>query len=111
MKGDQMKKLIDQLKEIQSMANIDSDGDTFFCKEANFPQLIKDAIDSIESTPMKVYELELKGFDGSTDETDDKIIWISIPANYKLIRLSKLINEITELPFKKDIGGIDLVIK
>ncbi len=63
-----------------------------------------------------MYELILKGFDGSTDETDDKIIWINIPDNMEVTsNANGQIESVSELSF---IGGIpgpvphaDLTIK
>lgn len=41
-----------------------------------------------------MYELVLKGFDGSTDKTDDKIIWIKIPENTEIILNNSINNPI-----------------
>ena len=32
----------------------------------------------------KYYELTLPGFDGSTDETDDKVLWVALPREIAL---------------------------
>jgi len=61
---------------------------------------------------MKVYELTLKGFDGGTDETDNKIIWIASNHHLKLIdNKSNPIASITEIQWDKNDVGIDLVIE
>jgi hypothetical protein len=36
--------LLTILDAMQRLANLDDDGDTFFCKEADFPSMIKNAI-------------------------------------------------------------------
>ena len=40
-----MEKLIGLLMFIQSMSNVDKDGDTFFCVETDFQELIQQAIE------------------------------------------------------------------
>jgi hypothetical protein len=62
---------------------------------------------------MKMIELVLKGFDGSTDKTDDKIIWIGIPDNCDITlsdNPSNQIESISEVKIKFP-TGIDLTIK
>lgn len=112
-------RLIRSLKLMQSMANVDDDNDTFFCKEANFPNLIASIIDMANEIKTdsklrkesKTIELVLKGFDGGTDETDDKIIWLKVPIDSKisLSEKSNVIESISEFK-QKFTAGIDLTI-
>ena len=66
---------------------------------------------------MATYELTLKGFDAltdETDETDDKIIWITVPDNAKVALReygSNPIKSITEIKVMGNNSGIDLIIK
>jgi hypothetical protein len=106
------KKLIAILEKIKSLANVDNDGDTFFCKEANFNQLIEKAIElSSPSGETKTIELVCKGFDGSTDQTDNMIIWIRVPIEsiIYLNERSNAIKSISEIK-QKFTAGIDLTI-
>jgi hypothetical protein len=65
----------------------------------------------------QVFELVLKGFDGGTDETDDKIIWIAVdhPVGNLFIKLndnpSNPIHRISELDIDINSAGIDMIIE
>lgn len=65
----------------------------------------------------QVFELVLKGFDGGTDKTDDKIIWIAVDhpvGNLSIItndNPSNPIHSINELNISINSVGIDLVIE
>lgn len=112
-------RLIKSLEFMQSMANVDDDNDTFFCKEANFPNLIASIIDIANEIKTdnklqkesKTIELVLKGFDGSTDKTDNKIIWLRVPIDSKLhlSERSNAIESMSEIK-QKFTTGIDLTI-
>ena len=58
-------------------------------------------------------ELVLKGFDGGTDKTDDKIVWIGVPDNCEVIlnnNKSNPIESISEIQPEFP-SSIDLTIK
>lgn len=57
---------------------------------------------------MKTYEIVLKGFDGSTDETDDKIIWFTCPDNMEIKKNNNKSNLITNINEIKNIFGAKL---
>ena len=65
---------------------------------------------------MKTIELVLKGFDGGTDKTDDKIIWAKIPDNLILELNTK--NESNPIHYVSDVNvkqmhkdAVDLTIR
>lgn len=41
---------------------------------------------------MKTYEITLPGFDGSTDETDDLVIWVNAPNPLIAYEFAKSLN-------------------
>ena len=53
---------------------------------------------------MKTVELVLRGFDGGTDKTDHKIIWIGIPDNLEIVLnnqdKSNPVKSISEIPIR-----------
>jgi hypothetical protein len=67
---------------------------------------------------MTVYEIELKGYDGSTDETDHLIKWVATscgdePCLYILEELwgTNQINSVKKIPeYSVDVAGIDLIM-
>jgi hypothetical protein len=58
---------------------------------------------------MKVYELTLKGFDGSTDETDHLVLWISCQDHLSLVCNGSNILTCGEIPV--DPSAVDIVIE
>jgi hypothetical protein len=59
---------------------------------------------------MKTYEITLKGFDGSTDETDDKILWFVCADSIQVDQTSsELIEYVKEIDVHQaPEGAIDL---
>lgn len=60
---------------------------------------------------MKVYEIVLKGFDGSTDKTDNKIMWVA--SKYPLHKTpgNTAVLSIEETNINPKDRGVDLVIE
>ena len=75
-----------------------------------FQKAIVAYVESLNASPSKLFEITLRGYNGATDETDNRVLWIAADDPEKVKQLSDLLDGCFCGETPHDISVADLIL-